>query len=1108
MTIPQKIWTGFCLTFLILVIMSTVSYRNSNNLVATAERVKHTHEVLGSLVRVLSLLQDAEVGQRGYLLTSDKAYLEPYSDALNQISLEVAHLTTLTLDNQNQQHRIKQRLQPLIDEKLAELKKTIDLHGMGDTQEALEVVKSDRGKEAMDGIRVVIAEMQKEERDLLGQRSDAAKSANTTAMAVGIIATIMALALVLVAGFFITRSTSAEIASRERAEGAIRASQNELAIKNGIARVFLTVMGSKVYEEVLDILLRAFESRFGYFGYIDEHGSLVCPSMTQDIWHECQIEGKDIVFPRSSWGGLWGRSLTEQKSLFSNQDLRLPEGHIQLRRAMVAPIIYDREPIGQFAVANGSCDYTEADVKLLESLADYVAPLLHSRLENERLNRERRRAEDALRESQKRYQTLAEVSPDAVYQTDPLGNCVYANERWLEMSGMTLAETLGDGWKRAVHSEDADRFSLEWSRAISEGQPFKMEYRLNTPDGVVVPVLGQSRAERDKDGEITGHVGTLTDITERKLAEKAIEEERDKLEQRVKERTLELENANRELRAEIIERQQVEDVLRTQTQIIDQIHDSVVSTDLDGNVTSWSTGAERSFGYSADEALGKHISFVYGEDQHEFLQTDVIEPLKRKGEHNVEVRMRRKSGMDFYAHLSLSLLRDRDGKVIGMIGYSMDITERKKAADRIQLDLHVQEVTSAILRLTLESVSQGEFFAETLDLILSLPWLVSESKGCIFLVGEDRKELKMVAQRGLPPQLLAACGTLPFGKCLCGRSAATREIMFACDVDDRHEVRYPGMPSHGHYCIPIISEKRLLGLLNLYVAAGHKRAPEEEVFLGSVANLLAITLQRQETEEALRAKEAQLIAAAEIQEFLLPKDSVTLPGFSIAGRCYPAEIAAGDHFNYLELPDGSLLVVVGDVSGHGVGPALITAAFHTQFKILADQLSDPAEMVAKVNAVLDASTKGEMFVTLIAGRIDPKSRTLTYVNAGHPPGLIFDSAGNVKASLEAKNVPLAILREVDFILGGPVQLVAGDILLFLTDGAIEAQSRGGPMFGLERAYETVRQNRDKTPNEIVEALYAAVCQHQETERLRDDVTIVVAKVEPTEEEGIGGVVSP
>jgi PAS domain S-box-containing protein len=126
-------------------------------------------------------------------------------------------------------------------------------------------------------------------------------------------------------------------------------------------------------------------------------------------------------------------------------------------------------------------------------------------------------------------------------------------------------------------------------------------------------------------------------------------------------------------------RKQAEEALRQQAQIIDQIHDSVVSTDLDGRVTSWNKGAERLFGYRAKEALGKHISFVYPEDEHEFLQKLVIKPLKEKGEHEVEVRMRRKSGEDFFAHLSLSLLRDGEGSVVGMIGYSMDITERKRA---------------------------------------------------------------------------------------------------------------------------------------------------------------------------------------------------------------------------------------------------------------------------------------------------------------------------------------------------------------------------------------------------------------------------------------------
>lgn len=132
------------------------------------------------------------------------------------------------------------------------------------------------------------------------------------------------------------------------------------------------------------------------------------------------------------------------------------------------------------------------------------------------------------------------------------------------------------------------------------------------------------------------------------------------------------------------ERKMAEEALRVQAQIIDQIHDSVVSTDLEGYVTSWNKGAEKMFGLSAKEALGKHVALVYPEDQHEFLQNEVIKPLKEKGTHEVEVRLRRASGDDFYAHLSLSVLRDGEGRVTGMIGYSVDITERKQAEEELR----------------------------------------------------------------------------------------------------------------------------------------------------------------------------------------------------------------------------------------------------------------------------------------------------------------------------------------------------------------------------------------------------------------------------------------
>lgn len=127
-----------------------------------------------------------------------------------------------------------------------------------------------------------------------------------------------------------------------------------------------------------------------------------------------------------------------------------------------------------------------------------------------------------------------------------------------------------------------------------------------------------------------------------------------------------------------------DDALRIQAQIIDQIHDAVISTDLNGRITSWNKGAHRMFGYTSQEASGQHISFVYPKELHRFLQEEVIAPLLKNSEHQVEVRMIRKSGEDFFAHLSLSMLRDLDGKAVGMIGYSIDITERQKFETALQ----------------------------------------------------------------------------------------------------------------------------------------------------------------------------------------------------------------------------------------------------------------------------------------------------------------------------------------------------------------------------------------------------------------------------------------
>lgn len=165
---------------------------------------------------------------------------------------------------------------------------------------------------------------------------------------------------------------------------------------NQIVPIFLNVPDDEMYNEVLKILLETTKSRHGFFAYVDENGAMVAPSMTKDIWDQCQIPGKTYIFPRGVWGGTWGRALIEKVPVLSNTGHHVPGGHIQIERSICVPLIHVGEAVGLFAVANRGYDYTEHDVELMKAMADFAAPVLHARLTRDRSERERQRAEKAL----------------------------------------------------------------------------------------------------------------------------------------------------------------------------------------------------------------------------------------------------------------------------------------------------------------------------------------------------------------------------------------------------------------------------------------------------------------------------------------------------------------------------------------------------------------------------------------------------------------------------------------------------------------------------------------------------------------------------------------
>jgi GAF domain-containing protein len=181
---------------------------------------------------------------------------------------------------------------------------------------------------------------------------------------------------------------------------------------------------------------------------------------------------------------------------------------------------------------------------------------------------------------------------------------------------------------------------------------------------------------------------------------------------------------------------------------------------------------------------------------------------------------------------------------------------------------------NSVLRVSLEPTSLQEQMHRILGLILHLPWLALEAKGCIFLAEGGAQALAMKAQIGMPPGALSVCARVPFGQCLCGQAIAAGEVVFANCVDGRHDTRYPGMVPHGHYCVPIASGGRPVGLLNLYVQEGHRHSPEEERFLRAVADVLAGVIERKQTEERLQEQLRLAAFGRDVGQALSQADSL------------------------------------------------------------------------------------------------------------------------------------------------------------------------------------------------------------------------------------------
>jgi sigma-B regulation protein RsbU (phosphoserine phosphatase) len=416
---------------------------------------------------------------------------------------------------------------------------------------------------------------------------------------------------------------------------------------------------------------------------------------------------------------------------------------------------------------------------------------------------------------------------------------------------------------------------------------------------------------------------------------------------------------------------------------------------------------------------------------------------------------------------------------------------------------HSESVASLRRRLRrLEAVAEASAVVNsTLDLKVVADYvvgiatrLIRAERGSLFLVDRGRDMLTSLVAQGVEGDHIE----VRIGDGIVGSVAATgRAIIIADPYDDpRFDASVDvatGFRTRSLLTVPVRDrEGELVAVLQLLNHRGRGFSREDVAFLAELGVPFAIALATAGMHRAIvdreRAQE-ELRVAAEIQRTLLPHDFSGVEGLEVVARFHPSFEVGGDYYDLIPTQRGTVWLVVADVSGKGVAAGLVASNVQS---FLWSRKADPrplAAIVADGNELLHHLTQGRKYATLAIVEWNPARRTLSWVNAGHPP-ILLRQRGSVRR-LGATGAPVGLLPGLEYT-EGTVALGPGDLFLLCTDGVLEAGVEADiEEFGLDRAESYVVGTDD--PADVVERIFAAVAGHLGVHPPHDDITLLAAR---------------
>src|SRR5229473_50069 len=232
--------------------------------------------------------------------------------------------------------------------------------------------------------------------------------------------------------------------------------------------------------------------------------------------------------------------------------------------------------------------------------------------------------------------------------------------------------------------------------------------------------------------------------------------------------------------------------------------------------------------------------------------------------------------------------------------------------------------------------------------------------------------------------------------------------------------------------------------------------------------------------------------AAQVQRLFLPVDKPSIEGLEIAGMMRPARGVGGDYYDFIPINAHTIQFVIADVAGKGVPAALLMSATAASMQLEANHDRNMLEIVGRLNAGIHSVSDGERYVTLLLAEIDARKRTLRYVNCGHNPALLFRANTGTLTHMDSSCPPIGLSPDEICDLAS-ADLIAGDVLIFYTDGITEAENQLGEEFGLERLSAVVLGGSSLSAEELTINIFNSATNFCGDVGFHDDVTIVVVK---------------